>query len=111
MRAQVKGEHMLTGKKAARKKPGEKVSRQVEAVRSSNYGDVYSDYASLRISSLDMKIVFSQILSDDDEKMRVEDQASVTMTPEHALEVWELLGRNIKMYEAKVGELRQGSTN
>ena len=87
------------------KKPEPKKQR-TEPTRSDRYVAFYSNHAQSRVSGVDMRITFSEILFADEERLVIEERASITMTPEQCKMLKDLLQRNIEAYEKKVGKIR-----
>ena len=87
------------------RKPEPKKQR-TEPTRSDRYVAFYSNHAQSRVSGVDMRLTFSEILFADEERLVIEERAAITMTPEQGKALKELLERNIEAYEKKVGKIR-----
>ena len=87
------------------RKPESKKQR-TESTRSDRYVAFYSNHAQSRVSGVDMRLTFSEILFADEERLVLEERASITMTPEQCKALRDLLQKNIEAYEKKVGKIR-----
>lgn len=87
------------------RKPEPKKQR-IDRTRSDRYVAFYSNHAQSRVSAVDMRLTFSEILFADEERLVIEERAAITMTPEQCKALKELLQRNIEAYEKKVGKIR-----
>lgn len=102
---------MPAPKRASKKKRKRKTTiasqGKPEVTRSDSFVRFYSNYTSITLSSHDMNVTFSEIISTGKEPIKIEERATIVMTPEQVRAVYNLLGRNILIYEKVAGKLRQ----
>ena len=70
---------------------------------SRDFETFYSDYTHVSYNFAGICFTFSVIKGNDS---HLEQQVAVSMSPEHATQVHELLGRYLKEYEDKFGPIR-----
>ena len=78
-----------------------------KVTRSGSFVRFYSNFTSITVSLHDMNVTFSEIISTGKEPFKIEERATIVMTPEQVKAVYDLLGRNIIAYEKAAGKLRQ----
>ena len=100
---------MPAPKKASKRKRKITIASQgkPEVTRSDSFVRFYSNFTSITVSLHDMNVTFSEIISKGKEPIKIEERATIVMTPEQVRAVYNLLGRNIIAYEKDVGKLRQ----
>ena len=64
----------------------------------------YANNTNVTISAYDFKLIFSQIVESTDNKVNVEPQAIVFMSPQHAKAIADLLTKQIRTYEERTGQ-------
>jgi hypothetical protein len=75
-------------------------------VRSEEFVEVYANYVSLATSPWDITIMFGRTAADNPNNPRIEQRASVSLSPQTAKAIAEILWRNIQAYEQQYGEIR-----
>lgn len=85
--------------------PTKQKERAIERVRSESYLSVYASSAQLRVTLFDIQIAFGQILDATERKIKFEDQVNVTMSPQHAKVLANLLVVNVANYEKQFGKI------
>ena len=74
-------------------------------VRSETFAEVYANYVSFAASAWDMTIMFGRTVADDPRNPRIEQRASISLSPQTAKVMAHILLRNIENYEAQYGEI------
>jgi len=72
-----------------------------------NFLSVYANSARLLVSPWDFRFIFGEIEEATGECLDIREDVRVTMSPEHAKAVFQMLERNIRQYEEKFGEIKQ----
>jgi len=101
---------MSTSKKASKRKEKKNTTASLgkpEVTQSDSFVRFYSNYATIAVSFQDMRVTFSEIVSTSKEPFRIEQHATIIMTPEQVKAIYDLLGRNILAFEKAAGKLRQ----
>ena len=91
---------------AADRKRKPTITQETEIVRSEAYSRVYSNIANSSVSAIDFRITFCEVIQADESKRIIREHVTVTMAPEQAKALYELLGKNLKDYEEQVGPIR-----
>jgi hypothetical protein len=73
--------------------------------KAANYFSAYANSVQLETTPWDMKFVFGLISEATDQKLVIEDQCEVLLSPQHAKVFAAVLIRNIKQYEEKFGKI------
>jgi len=95
----------------SKKKSSKKVPKKPE-VKPPEFGKndfqtFYADYTHISYNLAGMRFVFSSISgTEQGRKPYLEGQAAVCMSPEHAVQIYVLLGNHLKEYEEKFGPIR-----
>jgi hypothetical protein len=85
------------------------VTREVTdmpVVRSEDFVELYANYVSFAGSVWDMTVMFGRTVADDPRNPRLEQRASVSLSPQTAKLLAHLLLRNLQAYEQQYGEIR-----
>ncbi len=94
----------------AEKDTGRKTPKRlaVERSQSSPFLNTYSNSANVAISFFDVKISFGDVKRIDEENgtIHIQDFVSVSMSPEHAKALLDLLSKHLDLYEKNYGSLR-----
>jgi hypothetical protein len=94
----------------AEKESGRKAPRQLNAIRSKapQFLNTWANSANVTISFFDIKITFGVVENVDESRseIHIQDAASISMSPEHAKAVAELLSSHLDLYEKTYGALR-----
>jgi len=77
--------------------------REIVRHKASNYIEIYSNHAEFRITLVDFKIAFSTIVEGTPEKLEVESQVGVIMSPQQTKEFLRVLNENFEKYEKQYG--------
>jgi Protein of unknown function (DUF3467) len=75
-------------------------------VRSEEFVEIYANYISFAASAWDMTIMFGRTVGDDPRNPRIEQRASVSLSPQTAKAMAHILLRNLQNYEQQYGEIR-----
>ncbi len=90
---------MPTPKKAAQK------VRKINTVRKDPRPVVYANNTSITITPWDFAIQFGQVLESTPEKVKVQEEICIYISPQHAKVFSHLIERLIKAYEEKYGPI------
>jgi hypothetical protein len=85
------------------------ITKEVDSfsfVRSEEFLEVYANYVSVATSAWDMTIMFGRTAADDPRNPRIEQRASVSLSPQTAKAMAHMLLRNLQGYEQQYGEIR-----
>jgi len=66
----------------------------------------YVDYTHISYNYVGVQVVFSTIGRTERGKEEIEAQVSVGMSPEHAMQLYILIGKHLQEYEEKFGPIR-----
>jgi hypothetical protein len=91
---------------ADEEQPVTKEVTDMAVVRSEDFVEVYANYVSFAASAWDMTIMFGRTVADDPRNPRIEQRASVSLSPQTAKAMAHILLRNLQSYEAHYGEIR-----
>jgi hypothetical protein len=72
---------------------------EVRYIRSPEYRSTYANNVAYVVSSLDFSLVFGQVLEGNKERITIEQNARVTMTPLQAKLLADLLSQQIEAFE------------
>jgi hypothetical protein len=86
--------------------PPMKEVTDLPVVRSETFVEVYSNYVSFAASAWDMTIMFGRTVADDPQHPRIEQRASISLSPQTAKAMAHIVLQNIQRYEAQYGEIR-----
>ena len=75
-------------------------------VRSEHFWEVYANYVSCAASPWDITIIFGQSVADNPDNPHIEQRASVSLSPQTAKAMAQMLVRNLQSYEQQYGEIR-----
>jgi Protein of unknown function (DUF3467) len=81
-------------------------TRQLPFKRASDFRVVYANSVRLGVSPWDFSFIFGQNIIDILDDLHVEDRISVTLSPQTAKAMAEILNRHIEEYEQQFGEIR-----
>jgi hypothetical protein len=79
---------------------------EFSVVRSEAFVEVYANYVSFAASAWDMTIMFGRTVADDPRNPRIEQRASISLSPQTAKAMAHIVLQNIQRYEAQYGEIR-----
>jgi hypothetical protein len=82
--------------------------RQIEIVKSAQFFKVYANSAQIETGPWDFRITFGEATTSGD-KVIVEQSVAVAMSPQHAKAVSDLLAKNVRDYEKRIGEIKMPS--
>jgi hypothetical protein len=74
--------------------------------RAEHFMESYANYVSLATSLWDMTVMFGRTVTDDLHNPYVEQRLSVTISPQTAKAMVEILWRNVLAYEQRYGTIR-----
>jgi Protein of unknown function (DUF3467) len=83
----------------------ENTPQELSTTRTEKFVRVYANAANMDVTPWDFKIAFGE-LKKSDGKMVIEQTVEVTMSPQHAKALAEMLGTNVRQYEEQVGEIK-----
>jgi len=92
-------------KKTKKKKTTAK--RQVLELTEVPYPCVYADYTNLTVSYTGFKFVFSNSVDKTEDRIVAAPQVCVSLSAEHALQVYRLLERQLKNSQEQFGPIRE----
>jgi len=75
-------------------------------VRSEAFVEVYANYVSCATSPWDITLMFARTVADNPNNPRLEQRASVSLSPQTAKAMAHMLLRNLQGYEQQYGEIR-----
>jgi Protein of unknown function (DUF3467) len=75
-------------------------------IRSEAFAEVYANYVSFAASAWDMTVMFGRTVADDPRNPRIEQRASVSLSPQTAKVLAHMLLDHIQRYEQQYGEIR-----
>jgi hypothetical protein len=75
-------------------------------VRSEAFVEVYANYVSFAASAWDMTIMFGRTVADDPRNPRIEQRASISLSPQTAKAMAHIVLQNLQRYEAQYGEIQ-----
>jgi hypothetical protein len=78
----------------------------LSVVRSEEFVEVYANYVSCATSPWDLTIMFGRSVADNPDNPRLEQRASVSLSPQTAKAMAHMLLRNLQSYEQQYGEIR-----
>jgi hypothetical protein len=90
---------------ADEEQPTTKEVTDLQVVRSEVFVEVYANYVSFAASAWDMTIMFGRTVADDPRNPRIEQRASVSMSPQTAKAMAHIVLQNLQRYEAQYGEI------
>jgi Protein of unknown function (DUF3467) len=88
--------------------PEESKKRPLHFSQALDFVRAYANQTVMLVSPWDIQLVFGEIIQATEEKMDVASHAHITITPEHAKAVYELLGTKLQEFEQKhrkIGDL------
>ncbi len=78
----------------------------VEQVRGEGYMSTYANSVNLMVSPWDIRLIFGELMDTGDKRgARIENRASVVMSPQHAKAFSIILARHLEKYEAEHGAI------
>ena len=86
-------------------KPQPPPQQELPAVPAEKFVRTYANAANMEVTPWDFKIVFGE-LKKTEGKLVIEQSVEVTMSPQHAKALAEILSNNIREYEKNVGEIK-----
>jgi hypothetical protein len=78
----------------------------LSVVRSEGFVEVYANYVSCALSPWDMTLMFGRTVADNPDNPRLEQRASVSLSPQTAKALAHMLLGNLQRYEQQYGEVR-----
>ena len=73
--------------------------------RSTQYRDIYSNVCNLRVGPLDMTMAFGQMVEGTPGTVVIEDQVSVTVSPQQMKALVRVMAETLQAYESSYGAL------
>ena len=86
-------------------KPTSVLNAEIDSTRSDKFQKIYSNAANLEVTVWDFTFFFGQLIKRNN-KPCIEYELAVTMSPQHAKVLSQILAQNVKDYEANVGEIK-----
>jgi hypothetical protein len=86
--------------------PTTKEVTDLPVVRSEAFTEVYANYVSFAASAWDMTIMFGRTVADDPRNPRIEQRASISLSPQTAKVMAHILLQHLQRYEQQYGEIR-----
>jgi hypothetical protein len=91
-------------------KPESSQQQQVlPMVQAEKFATIYANSANAEVTAWDFKIIFGEIKKSQG-KLVIEQSVQVTMSPQHAKALAEMLTSNVREYERSVGEIKLPQT-
>jgi len=87
------------------KTPQPPQQQELPTVPAEKFARTYANAANMEVTPWDFKIVFGE-LKKSEGKLVIEQSVEVTMSPQHAKALAEILNNNIREYEKNVGEIK-----
>lgn len=87
-------------------KKQKKKEREQKYIPAEGFISTYANSVRVGITLWDFSLVFGEIEEATPDFLSVKENARVMMSPEHAMAFFEVLQRNIKLYEEKFGKIR-----
>jgi hypothetical protein len=75
-------------------------------VRSETFVELYSNYVSFAATAWDITVIFGRTVADDPRNPRIEQRASISLSPQTAKVLAHMLVQHIQRYEQQFGEIR-----
>ena len=91
---------------ADEEQPSTREVTNLPVVRSDAFVEVYTNYVSFAASAWDMTIMFGRTVADDPRDPRIEQRASISLSPQTAKVLTHMLLQHIQQYEQQYGEIR-----
>jgi hypothetical protein len=79
--------------------------RKIIRQKKSNYIEIYSNSAELRTTFLDFQITFGKILDATTEKLEIENELAIIMSPQQTKQLLRVLTQNLEKYEKQFGPI------
>lgn len=79
-----------------------------EMTRGPRFERFYANHAQVQNSFYDFRLQFNHVVQATKERLEVEEQCTVSMSPEHAVDLFRALSSSIDGYEKKHGTIRRG---
>ncbi|MPZ78425.1 MAG: DUF3467 domain-containing protein [Deltaproteobacteria bacterium] len=86
-------------------KTGLAKKREIIRHKANNYTELYSNSAELRATFLDFQISFGKILDATPEKLEIENQFAIIMSPQQTKQLMRVLVDNVAKYEKQHGTI------
>ena len=77
-------------------------SRPLEFEKAEDFIRVYANHAVVLTTPYDFQIVFGEILEATESRMRVMNHAHITMTAEHAWQLYGVLGKKLAAFQEAI---------
>jgi hypothetical protein len=87
-------------------KGGGKTERAIELRRDEHHVTAYSNTAAVAIGFFEIRIAFGEIVQSGPEKLVLDNNVTVIMSPEHAKRLVTVLETNVRQYEERFGKIR-----
>jgi hypothetical protein len=81
-------------------------TREAEYRRSNTFLSMYANSTQIRITPWDIQLIFGEIFSVDEQKVVIENQLAVTLSPQQAKALINALLGQVQAYERQFGEIR-----
>jgi len=81
--------------------------QQVVELAQLPYPCVYADYTNLSVSYTGFKFVFSNSIDKTEKRIVAAPQVSVSLSAEHALQIYRLMERQLKTFQEQYGPIRE----
>jgi Protein of unknown function (DUF3467) len=88
------------------KSVSQQVILQPEYRRSNTFLSMYANSTQVRTTPWDIQLIFGEILSVDQNKLVIENQLAVTLSPQQAKALIDTLLGQVQAYERQFGEIR-----
>jgi hypothetical protein len=80
--------------------------QELPTTRTDKFVRAYTNAANLEVTPWDFKLVFGELKKNSDGKTVIEQSVEVTMSPQHAKALADILSTNVREYEKNVGEIK-----
>lgn len=86
-------------------KPAPPQQQELPTVQTEKFVRLYSNAANMEVTPWDFKIIFGE-LKKSEGKLVIEQSVQITMSPQHAKALADVLSTNVREYEKTVGEIK-----
>jgi hypothetical protein len=80
--------------------------QELPTSRTDKFVRIYANAANLEVTPWDFKMIFGELKKSSDGKPVIEQSVEVTMSPQHAKALADILSVNVREYEKNVGEIK-----
>jgi hypothetical protein len=83
----------------------QKPRRKREVIRSERFVSTYTNNVFSEVTAWDVRMRFGSIIKAAEELLTVEETVELVMSPQHAKSLYQLLGRQLQVYERLYGAI------